>query len=72
MNRGTAPAITCLWPVQGAHCGKTAHMTMVGPMLIHFECLAGHTFHTPLDCIGFEPCDCGPVESTDEWWLKVA
>jgi hypothetical protein len=73
MHPRITPAITCRWPVQESVCGETAHMTMIGPLLIHFECRAGHAFHTPLDCVGLQPCDCAPpVDILDEWWLKVA
>lgn len=67
------PAIRCLWLVEGEPCAEIAHMTMVGPLYIHFECQAGHAFHTPLDCTGFRPCTCEPpMDNWDEWWLNVA
>jgi len=60
---------TCMVPVDSMRkerCGKpaqgrpTAKATHDGQILSHFECEAGHRFHTDETCRYYFECDCRP------------
>ena len=47
----------CGKDAQGRHISKATHD---GQMLSHFECDAGHMFHTDETCRYYFECDCRP------------
>lgn len=59
----------CMVPIDGSlkeRCGKDAQgrhiakATHDGQVLSHFECRAGHMFHTDETCHYYFECDCRP------------